>query len=1009
MSAKTGSVLVVGGGISGVQTSLDLAESGFKVYLVEKRPSIGGVMSQLDKTFPTNDCSMCILSPKLVEAARHPMITMMTLTEVMAIEGEAPNFTVTLKKHPRYVREDRCVGCGVCAEKCPVKVPSEYELSMMQRKAIYVPYAQAVPMKFAIDSNKCLWLTKGRCGNCKKVCPADAVDYEAKEVIEKVDVGAVVLAPGYDLFDSRLKREYGYGDYKNVLSSLEFERVLSATGPYQGHVVRPSDHKTPIRVAFIQCVGSRDEKVGNPYCSSVCCMYAIKQAIIAQEHTAGLKPTIFFMDIRAFGKEFEDYRIRAEKEYGIKMHRGTRVASVDENPANQNLVLRYSDGSNIGEEEFDLVVLSSGFEPPAAAKDLSDRLGVKLNAFGFADTGVYTPLETSRKGIFASGAFTAPKDIPTTVAEASGAAAKAGGLVFPKRISIDEVVKETPETDVKGQEPRIGVFVCDCGINIKGTVDVPSVVEYVKTLPNVVYAEENKYTCSADSQVRIKDMIKQHNLNRVVVASCTPRTHEPLFQSTMKEAGLNMFLFEMANIRDQCSWIHMHEPEKATQKAKDLTRMAIAKSRFLEPLTKSKLGVTHKAVVVGGGLSGMTAALDIAKQGFEVDLVERTGELGGRMVNLYTPEGGRKPKDVANEIIDKVKGCGKITVHLNSEVQDVTGFVGNFKVKVSGKEIETGAIVVATGGKEYEPKEYSYGKNKHVVTQNELEQKLVHGDVRGHKVIAMIQCVGSRTTEAPYCSRVCCSKAVKNAIEVKKKDPSAEVYIFHKDIRTYGFRELLYKEAGELGVKFIRFPESEMPEMVEEGGKMKVIANDVVLGAKVQVHADLLVLSTGIRPNHDNEELAKMLKVPLSKDGYFLEAHMKLRPVDFATNGIYLAGLAHWPKFMDECIAQASGAAARAMTIISKEYLETQGIIAAVNDIICDGCGICEPVCEYKAISIVKDPKDPEKLQAIINEGLCMGCGTCVAACPSGAMEQKGFKNQQIIAQIDAALIGGGK
>ncbi|QLH75377.1 MAG: CoB--CoM heterodisulfide reductase iron-sulfur subunit A family protein [Methanomassiliicoccales archaeon] len=1013
MSENTGSVLVVGGGIGGVQTALDLAESGFKVYLAERKPSIGGVMAQLDKTFPTNDCSMCILSPKLVEAARHPMITMMTLTEVVGVEGEAPNFTVTLKKHPRYVREDRCVGCGLCAEKCPSKAPSEYEVGMVQRKAIFVPYAQAVPMKYSIDASKCLWLTKQRCGNCKKVCPADAVDYEQKEVIEKINVGSIVLAPGFDAFDPRVKREYGYGDFKNVVTSLEFERILSATGPYAGHVVRPTDHKTPKKVAFIQCVGSRDEKVGNPYCSSVCCMYAMKQAIIAKEHTAGFEPHIFFMDIRAFGKEFEDYRARAEKEYGIKMYRGTRVASIDEDPETKNLFLRYSVGDDVSEQEFDMVVLSVGLEPTKSAKELADRLGIKLNPYGFCNTTIYNPLETNRPGIYVTGAFSSPKDIPTTVAEASGAAAKAGRHVFDNRISIDQVVKETPETDVRGQEPRIGVFVCDCGINIRATVDVPSVVEYVKTLPNVVYAEENKYTCSADSQELIKKKIKEHNLNRVVVASCTPRTHEALFQSTIKEAGLNQFLFEMANIRDQCSWIHMHEPEKATAKAKDLVRMAVAKSRFLEPLTKSKLGVTHSAVVVGGGLAGMTAALDIAAQNFHVDLIERSDKLGGKLANLYTAEGGMSPHKYMGELIEKVKANDNIKIYMNSHVEDVSGFVGNYKVKVKTpegqKELDTGAIIIATGGQEYVPKEYMYGQDKRVLTQNELEDKLYHGHFKGKKV-AMIQCVGSRNKEVPYCSRVCCSKALKNAIEIKKKHPETEVYIFHKDIRSYGFRELLYKEAGELGVKFIRFPEDKDPVLSKDGDVLKLVAHDQVLGGEVMVKPDLVVLSTGTRPNPDNEELAKMVKVPLSKDGYFLEAHMKLRPVDFATNGVYLAGIAHWPKFIDETIAQASGAAARAITVISKEFLETQGIIAAVNDMICDGCGVCEPVCEYRAITIVgSDPRDPAKLKAVINEGLCMGCGTCVAACPSGALEQKGFKTAQILAQIDSALEGGAK
>lgn len=998
--SQSGSVLVVGGGIGGVQTSLDLAESGFKVYMVESKASIGGVMSQLDKTFPTNDCSMCILSPKLVEASRHPMITMMTLTEVMDVEGEAGDFTVTLKKKPRYVREDRCIGCGLCAEKCPSKVPAEYELGLMNRKAIYVAYAQAVPMKYAIDPDHCLYLTKGRCGVCAKVCPADAIDYEMKETIEKVNVGAVVLSPGFELFDSSLKTEYGYKRHKNVMSSLEFERVLSATGPYQGHVLRPSDREAPKKVAFIQCVGSRDEKVGNPYCSSVCCMYALKQAIIAGEHSPDLKTTIFFMDVRAVGKEFQDYANRAEGEYGIRMQRGSRVASVEE-IENNNLLLRYSVGTEICAEEFDLVVLSAGFKPPAQAKVLADRLGFELNEYGFCKTSIYNPLETSRKGIYVTGAFSAPKDVPTTVAEASGAAAKAGSHIFKNRISIDTVVKEVPENDVTGQEPRIGVFICDCGINIRGTIDVPSVVEYVKTLPNVTYVMENKYACSADTQVLIKDLILEHKLNRVIVASCTPRTHESLFQSTCREAGLNPFLFEMANIRDQCSWIHVNEPEKATEKAKDLVKMAIAKSRYLEPLTKSKLPVTHSAVVIGGGLAGMTAALDIAAQGFKVDILEATDTMGGQMNDLYTFEDGISPRKYIKDLESKIQADKNISVHLNTKAEDVSGFVGNFKVKITGgKELETGAIVVATGAKPYTPKEYNYGKDQKVVTQNELEKIMAEGKFKAKDVV-MIQCVGSRNDEAPYCSRVCCSKAIKNAIEIKNKNPDTQVYILHKDIRTYGFRELLYKEASKLGVIFIRYPEDKMPEMTADGN---IVVDDVMLGEQIHLSPDCVVLSVGIRPNEGNEDIAKMLKVSTSKDRYFLEAHMKLRPVDFANGGIFMAGLAHWPKFIDETIGQASGAASRAITIISKEYLETQGIVAQANEDICDGCGICEPLCEYKAITMIVDPLNPANRKANVNEGLCMGCGTCVAACPSGAMEQLGFKNDQIMAMIKAAL-----
>ena len=1001
MAGKIGAVLVVGGGISGVQTALDLADSGFKVYLVEKRASIGGTMAQLDKTFPTNDCSMCIMAPKLVAAGRHENIELITNTEVEMIQGVPGDFVVTLKKNTLRVDEDKCTGCGECAIKCPVETQDEYNEGMKKRKAIFVAYPQAVPLVFSIDKNVCIG-----CGICKEECKAQAVVYEKKSEALEIPVGAVILCPGFEEFDARLKKEYGYGEFKNVVTSIEFERMLSATGPYFGTVMRPSDGEIPRKVAFIQCVGSRDQKVGNPYCSSVCCMYAIKEAIIAGEHTEGLKPHIFFMDVRAVGKEFEDYRARAEKEYGVVMHRGSRVASVGEDPLTKNLFLRYSLGSETTTEEFDLVVLSVGMRPSADAEKLSKRLGFKLNKYGFCETDVFSPLSTSRPGIFVSGSFAAPKDIPTTVAEASGSVAKAAALIAEARNTLVTVKEYLPEIDVAGQEPRIGVFVCHCGINIGGTVKVPAVVEYAKTLPGVVYAGENIFSCSSDTQEKIKDKVKEHNLNRVVVASCTPRTHEPLFQNTIREAGLNPYLFEMANIRDQCSWIHMHEPEKATEKAKALVRMAVAKARLLEPLKKSKLGVLHSAVVVGGGLAGITAALEVAAQGFPVHIIEKTGQLGGNLPRLYHKEGARKPRDYLNEIIAKVRDSKNITVHLNTKIEDVTGFVGNFKVKTNHEEIDTGAIIVATGANEYKPGEYSYGQDKRVITQLELEQKLDDGSLKAKKVV-MIQCVGSRNEQVPYCSRICCATAIKNAIEIKHQSPSTEVYIMHKDIRTYGFREELYKEAGELGVNFIRFPEGTMPRIEGKAGQLEVITQDTVLGEEVMVKPDLLVLSVGIRPNEDNEELAKMLKVPLSKDGFFLEAHMKLRPVDFATEGIFLAGAAHWPKFVDEVIAQASGAATRAMTIISKDYLETEGIIAAVNEMVCNGCGICEPICEYKAITLVKDEKDPEKIKALINEGLCKGCGACVAACPSGAMEQKGFKNEQMYAMIDAALEGG--
>jgi len=676
------------------------------------------------------------------------------------------------------------------------------------------------------------------------------------------------------------------------------------------------------------------------------------------------------------------------------MFRGSRVASVEEDPATNNLLLRYSVENEVRTEEFDLVVLSVGMRPAMDGEKLSRRLGFKLNDFGFAETDAFSPLSTSRPGVFVSGSFAAPKDIPTTVAEASGAVAKAAALISEARNTQVTEKQFAPEIDVARQEPRIGVFVCHCGINIGGTVRVKEVVEYAKTLPGVVYAGENIFTCSSDTQGKMKDVIKERKLNRVVVASCTPRTHEPLFQNTIREAGLNAYLFEMANIRDQCSWVHMHEPEKATKKAKDLVRMAVAKAGMLEPLKKSKIPVLHSAAVIGGGLAGMTAALDINDQGYQVHLIEKEGQLGGNLANLYHREGARRPRDYMDELIGKVRDAKNVTVHLNTEVKDVGGFVGNFKLKTTDGEIAAGAVIVATGAHEYRPIEYLYGKDRRVVTQLELERRLEESSLRAKRV-AMIQCVGSRNEEVPYCSRICCATAVKNAIWVKKAHPKSEVYVFHKDIRTYGFREELYREAGRLGVNFIRMRDDDMPEMAQDGEVLRLSAFDVGLGEEVEVRPDLVVLSTGIRPNEGNEELAKMLKVPLSKDGFFLEAHMKLRPVDFATEGVFLAGAAHWPKFVDEVIAQASGAATRAAMVISKEFVETEGIIAAVNPSRCTGCELCIQVCPFGAIDKVEG-------KAKVNEALCKGCGTCNAVCRSGAIRQKGFKDEQIIEVIDA-------
>jgi len=994
-----GAVLVVGGGISGMQSALDLGDSGFKVYLVDNKPTIGGVMAQLDKTFPTNDCSMCIMAPKLVAVGKHNNVEIITCAEVGKVEGAAGSFRVHLTKQPRRVDEEKCTGCGVCSQKCPVEAIDLYQEGTMSRAAIYVDYPQAVPLKYFIDKERCIG-----CGICEGECPAGAIAYDQKESVRTIEVGSVILSPGFDEFGAEAMREYGHGRYPNVVSSIEFERMLSATGPYRGTVMRPSDGRIPAKVAFIQCVGSRDEHHGHNFCSSVCCMHALKEAMIAQEHTPGLSAHIYFMDIRAFGKEFDDYVHKAQEDFGIGITRSNRVADITQVPGSKDLVVSWLDGPDIKQETYNMVVLSVGLHHPRSAEDLARSFGLELNDYKFARTGTFTPLETTVPGVYVSGAFSGPKDIPTTVAEASGAAAKAARDIFPSRNTLITEAELPPERDVEGEEPRVGVFICKCGINIGGVVDVPDVVEYARTLPDVTYAEWNLYTCSQDTQERIKQNIEEHGLNRVVVASCTPRTHEPLFQNTTREGGLNQYLFEMANIRDQCSWIHMHMPEEATSKAKDLVRMAIAKARLLEPLARSEIPVTQRALVVGGGISGMTAALDIADQGYTTYLVEREPELGGIARRIRYTLWGEDAQAELSKIEARVRNHEHIQVFTGETIEHIEGYVGNFRTKLASQELELehGVVILATGGNEYKPSEYLYGEDPRVVTQLEFEEQLSKGKDLPTSAV-FIQCVGSRDDDHPWCSRVCCGASVKEALKLKELDPKARVYVLFRDMRTYSFKEDKYREASEKGIIFIRFEDGEPPEVVRRGDKLLVHIDDDMLDEKLEIEADRIVLAAAILPPRENEAFGQMLKVPLSKDGFFLEAHMKLRPVDFATEGVFLAGLAHSPKHIDESMGQASGAAARALTILSKETLSTEGIIAHVNEDVCDGCGICRPICEYNAIEI-----DDEKKLAIINEGLCKGCGACVGACPSGAMEQKGYKDSQLVAMIEAALEGFG-
>ena len=1001
-SQTTGAVLVVGGGIGGIQAALDLADSGFKVYLVEKLGAIGGAMAGLDKTFPTNDCSMCILSPKLVECGRHLNIEILTNTELKSIEGTPGSFTVTLEQKPRHVAPDRCTGCGDCAKKCPVNLPDPFNGGLSEKKAIFRLYDQAYPPSFEIDRSKCR-----ECMICAKICSAQAIDFEMKPDTLRIPVGAVIVSPGFKTFDPGVLANFGYGVFPNVVTSMEFERILSASGPYQGKLLRPSDKKEPKRIAWIQCVGSRDvHRVHNSYCSSVCCTYAVKEAVVAREHgCSDLETTIFHIDIRTHGKGFERYYERAKNELGVRFVRsGIHRVYQDES---DNLILRFPENGETAEEVFDLVVLSVGMVQDAAGGELATKLGLQLNQHGFCQTLAFAPTRTTAPGIFSAGAFTGPKDIPETVMGAGAAAADASALLASSRHSLTRKKSYPAERAISGEQPRIGVFLCHCGINIGSVVNIAEVKEYASGLPNVVFVEDAMFACSQDSQQKIRDRIAGHGLNRIVVAACTPRTHEPLFMETLREAGLNRHLFEMANIRDQCSWVHQGQPEKATEKARDLVRMSVAKARLIKPLSRALLGINRSALVVGGGISGMVTALTLADLGFEVHLVESSSALGGNAANLHSTLEGLDVQAFVGDLAGRVAGNPLITLHTDSRILEVNGFVGSFTTRIATvgdhgeKEVAHGVAVIATGGQAYRPDEYLYGVNPRVFSLLELEDGIAGGNplVLSGKNIVLVQCVGSRDKDRPYCSRICCSKSIKLALELIEANPGANVYILYRDMRTYGFMEEYYLKARESGVRFLRYDPDSKPlvEAVLHDGeeRLRVTVTDTILNEDFSIDADVVGLATAIIPSPDSRILAGLFKVPLNEDGFFMEAHIKLRPVDFPSEGIFVCGLAHSPKLISESIVQAKAAASRAVVVLSSDGVEAGGTVSVIDGSKCSACGMCVELCPYGAIEL----SDSEH-RALINEALCKGCGVCASSCRSGAADILGFTDNEIHSMI---------
>jgi heterodisulfide reductase subunit A len=1023
-----GAVLVVGGGVGGMRAAVDLAEAGLKVHLVENMPWLGGRVAQLGYMFPTHDCVLCrgtsdhgygctrpSISPAFLDKNLHPNIEVLTNTDLINLSGYAGDFTVTLRHRPTYVDPDRCINCGLCEGVCPVSLPSPFQVGMATRKAIYKMAPRALPDSYVVDKvPRCQ-----TCRRCETVCPTGAVNLDEHEIEYDLEVSAIILSLGYEISDATEYEELGYGRFPNVIHSMQYERLASRSGPTEGIVMRPSDGKLPRRIAWLQCVGSRDEK--HPYCSSICCMYATKEAMLAKQRAEGTTEDvhcqIFMMDERAFNKEFNAYYLQSQERYGVEYTR-CRISIVREDPETHDLILRYpDDNGEFIEDRFDMVVLSVGALPPKGSHDLANILGIELNPYGFCATDKFYPLETSKPGIYVCGTFSSPKEIAETILDAAGAAGDVmrllsdevgGGRAYGHEYPFLQMPEDLPpERDVGGEEPRVGVFVCRCYPSIAGTVDTDAVANFVAGLPDVVHVEMMDYACLEEGQEQIQRVIGEQDLNRVVVAACSHRTHESLFQRIVRQAGLNPYLLEMANVREHCAWPHVHNPAGATREAKELVRLAVARARLAEPVRKQAIEPVRRALVIGGGVSGITAALNIADAGYDVTLVERELGLGGNLQHIYYLAEGDNPQRLLRDLVNRVLGHRRIDVLTNSEVISNEGSVGAFRSRVrtpvGEMEVEHGVTVVATGGQQWRGDVFLLGQDERVITSLDLEEIITHRpeQIVGLKQVVFIQCVG-RTGErgVEYCSRTCCTNTMKNALRIKLLNPNCRIVVLYKDIITYGFREEYYTEARRRGVIFVRYDDDHMPQVrVNDQGQLEVVAWESSLREELVLHPDLLSLSVAIVPSEGTQRLAHILDVPLSSEGFFLEDHLKMRPMDFTKEGVFVCGMAHYPKFIEECITNAQAAAGRAITILSTPQMYIGGVVSVVDQSKCVGCLTCVRTCPFAIpqVRYVDVGVGGIKGAAYIDPAVCTGCGTCTAECPASAIQLTHYRDKQIL------------